>query len=188
MADALIRLGNAVADIEKQAQEIEQYKGILQKVSEIGNEAKKVNEHTSTLIDKQDELIGKNLKLIEDLKQNFEQQNKHFKNFEQITKNQISSFSHEFIEKSSILRDESLSAHIDLRHDIERVYKYQKKNEDLIQSVSETLNENFSNSSKEIEKIALGQNEKIKANKNLSILIVIILIFLCCLELITNFN
>ena len=92
MADALKRLGEAVSGIEKQAQEIEQYKGVLKKVSDIGSEAQKTNERASQLINNQDDLIARNMKFMEEFQQAIEQQNKNFEDFDKNTNKQISDF------------------------------------------------------------------------------------------------
>lgn len=194
MADALKRLGNAISDIEKQALEIEQYKDVLKHISDIKLEAQKTADQSTVLIERQSSVIADNLKFIEDCKGRFAEQHFLLEELKKKTGEQISNFSHEFIEKTSILRDESLNAHIDLRQDIERLNKSQKQLDNSMTETNELITKVITENSKELvnqlgklDDMVLEQSKKIKWGNYWNGLITLFLVTLLTLQLFPMF-
>lgn len=194
MADALKRLGNAISDIEKQALEIEQYKDVLKHISDIKLEAQKTADQSTVLIERQSSVIADNLKFIEDCKGRFAEQHFLLEELKKKTGEQISNFSHEFIEKTSILRDESLNAHIDLRQDIERLNKSQKQLDNSMTETNELITKVITENSKglvnqlgKLDDMVLEQSKKIKWGNYWNGLITLFLVTLLTLQLFPMF-
>jgi hypothetical protein len=194
LADALKRLGNAISDIEKQALEIEQYKDVLKHISDIKLEAQKTADQSTVLIERQSSVIADNLKFIEDCKGRFAEQHFLLEELKKKTGEQISNFSHEFIEKTSILRDESLNAHIDLRQDIERLNKSQKQLDNSMTETNELITKVITENSKELvnqlgklDDMVLEQSKKIKWGNYWNGLITLFLVTLLTLQLFPMF-
>jgi hypothetical protein len=194
LADALKRLGNAISDIEKQALEIEQYKDVLKHISDIKLEAQKTADQSTVLIERQSSVIADNLKFIEDCKGRFAEQHFLLEELKKKTGEQISNFSHEFIEKTSILRDESLNAHIDLRQDIERLNKSQKQLDNSMTETNELITKVITENSKglvnqlgKLDDMVLEQSKKIKWGNYWNGLITLFLVTLLTLQLFPMF-
>jgi len=194
LADALKRLGDAISDIEKQALEIEQYKDVLKHIADIKLEAQKTADQATVLIEGQSSVIADNLKFIEDCKGRFAEQQFLLEELKKKTGEQISNFSHEFIEKTSILRDESLNAHIDLRQDIERLNKSQKQLDNSMTTTNELITKVITENSKELvnqlgklDNMILEQSKKIKWGNYWNGLITLFLVTLLTLQLFPMF-
>jgi len=178
MSTALEKLDNIIVDLEKQSNEIEKSGNVLQKISNVESQIKKTTELTKEATEHLAGTLANYTDFIDTLDNKIESQNSILNNLKSETKKQISEFSHEFIEKVSVLRDESLNAHIDLRQDIERVNKANTLVNDSIKVVSEELCVYSAKNSKEqsehyqkLETLLVEQNEKLSLNNKVVLFI-----------------
>jgi len=171
MSVSLEKLENVISDLEEQTQEIEQYRDVIQRISNVELQIEKTTELSKESAENLSVTLKDYTDFISNLENKIESQNSLLKEMKSDVKNQISEFSHEFIEKVSVMRDESLNAHIDIRQDIERVNKAHKDINEAINQVSEKLSAYSDKNSKEqegrhqvLEALLLEQNKKLSLN------------------------
>ncbi len=171
MSVALDKLGNIISDLEEQAEEIGEFKNVIQRISGVEKEIEKTSEIAKQSTDKLSEILTDYTSFIGVLENKIESQHSVLKDIKSDLNNQINDFSHEFIEKVSVMRDESLSAHIDHRQDIEKVNK-------LISQISTQLSEHSVKNSKiqeelhhKVEIILLEQSKNLSINTKIVIFI-----------------
>ncbi len=168
MSAALEKLDNIIVDLERQTNEIEKSGNVLQKISNVEIQIKKTTELTKEATEHLSVTLANYTDFIDTLDNKIEFQNSILNNLKSDTKKQISEFSHQFIEKVSVLRDESLNAHIDLRQDIERVNKTNALINESVKQVAEELSVYKDQNSRaqednyqKLEQILLEQNRKL---------------------------
>ena len=190
MAVTLKRLESVISNLEDQTQEIEQYKNVIKRISDIELEVQKIIGLSNKSSLKLTELLSEHSELLNSFESKFNFQNSILKNIKHDTNKKIGDFSHEFIEKISVIRDESLNAHIDLRQDIERVNKDQKQIGDSIKQISEELSGHKIQNSQEqderfqkLEVVLFEQNKKISLSNKLGILVSAVTISLLSLSI-----
>jgi hypothetical protein len=178
MSTALEKLDNIIVDLEKQSNEIEKSGNVLQKISNVELQIKKTTELTKEATENLSGTLANYTGFIDTLDIKIKSQNSILNNLKSDTKKQISEFSHEFIEKVSVLRDESLNAHIDLRQDIERVNKSNAQLNESIKQISSELSSYIIKNSKEqktnhdkLKSLLAEQNKKIAINNKIVIYI-----------------
>lgn len=178
MSTALEKLDNIIVDLEKQSNEIEKSGNVLQKISNVELQIKKTTELTKEATENLSGTLANYTGFIDTLDIKIKSQNSILNNLKSDTKKQISEFSHEFIEKVSVLRDESLNAHIDLRQDIERVNKSNAQLNESIKQISSDLSSYIIKNSKEqktnhdkLKSLLAEQNKKIAINNKIVIYI-----------------
>jgi len=171
MSVSLEKLENVISDLEEQTQEIEQYRDVIKRISNVELQIEKTTELSKESAENLSVTLKNYTDFISNLESKIESQNSLLKEMKSDVKNKISEFSHEFIEKVSVMRDESLNAHIDIRQDIERVNKANKDINELINQVSEKLSTYSDKNSKEqeerhqvLESLLLEQNKKLSLN------------------------
>ena len=110
-----------------------------------------------------------------------ESQNLLLTAFKKEYEQKMSGFTHQFTEKVSTLRGESLNAHIDIRHDVENINKNINTLNKLIVNLREEfpifITEKFEKSDEQyrkIEKQQQDQSEKLSINTKIGIFIAII--------------
>lgn len=171
MSVSLEKLERVISDLEEQTQEIEQYRDVIQRISNVEIQIEKTTELSKESAENLSVTLKDYSDFISNLESKLESQDSLLKAMKNDMKNQISKFSHEFIEKISFMRDESLNAHIDIRQDIDRLNKANKEINESINQVSEKLSTYANKNSKEqeerhqiLETLLLEQNKKLSLN------------------------
>jgi oligoendopeptidase F len=178
MSVILEKLGTVIAGLEEQTHEISEYGNVLQRISNVESQIEKTTELTNKSTEQLSGILTDYTDFIHSFDSKVESQNSVLKAMKSDVNKQIAEFSHEFIEKISVMRNESLNAHTDLRHDIERVKKANTKVSESIKQFSEELLAYLASSSKteedrhqKLEIILLEQNKNLSRNNKTIIFI-----------------
>jgi len=178
MSVSLEKLDSVISDLEEQTQEIGQYRDVIQRISNVELQIEKTTELSKKSAENLSVTLEDYTDFISNLESKLESQDSLLKAMKKEMKNQISEFSHEFIEKVSFMRDESLNAHIDIRQDIDRLNKANKAINESINQVSEKLSAYSDKNSKEqeerhqiLETLLLEQNKKLSLNNKVVLFI-----------------
>jgi chromosome segregation ATPase len=178
MSVSLEKLDSVISDLEEQTQEIGQYRDVIQRISNVELQIEKTTELSKKSAENLSVTLEDYTDFISNLESKLESQDSLLKAMKNDMKNKISEFSHEFIEKVSVMRDEYLNAHIDIRQDIERVNKANKDINESINQVSEKISAYSDKNSKEqeerhqvLETLLLEQNKKLSINNKVILFI-----------------
>jgi len=190
MSVTLEKLGTVIANLEEQTHEIAEYGNVLRRISNVESQIEKTTELTKQSTNQLSGILTDYTDFIHSINKKVESQNSVLKTLKSDVNKQISEFSHEFIEKVSVMRDESLTAHIDLRQDIDRVNKANTEVSKSIKQFSEELSVYSTSNSKaeedrhqKLETILLEQNKNISRNNKIVIFIGTITTILLSLSL-----
>jgi chromosome segregation ATPase len=190
MSATLEKLENIISDLEEQTQEIEGYGNVLGRISNVEIQIEQITELSKKSVENLSTTLIGYTDFIESLESQIESQNSQLSSLKVDTKKQIIDFSHEFIEKTSVLRDESLSAHIDLRQDMERVDKASNQVNNSVKQLSKELSSYKTQNSKaqdliykRLENMLLEQNKKLSLNNKIVFFIATITSTLLALSL-----
>ena len=188
MAVELEKLGRVILDLEEQSRDIKQYKDVISRMSDVGLEIQKTANISKDSNDNLSKLLIQQGELLDESDKKFEFQNSVLAEIKNQIDEKITEFSHDFIEKISLVRDESLNAHIDIRQDIERNNKTQQQLDDSIKKLTEEFSAYKLNNSREqlkhyekLEVIFLEQAKKISLNNKIGLsltILTIIILFL----------
>ena len=195
MAVELEKLGKIILDLEEQSKDIKQYKDVINRMSDISLEIQKIAEISKRSNSELSKLLIQQGELIHESDKKFESQNSLLENIKNQIDKKITTFTHDFIEKISLVRDESLTAHIDLRQDIERVNKTQQMLVESMKNINEGLSAFKLNISKEqlkyyqnLEVILLQQSKSISFNKKVGLLLIILSVTILSVGLVFVIN
>ena len=195
MAVELEKLGKIILDLEEQSKDIKQYKDVINRMSDISLEIQKIAEISKRSNSELSKLLIQQGELIHESDKKFEFQNSVLENIKNQIDKKITTFTHDFIEKISLVRDESLTAHIDLRQDIERVNKTQQMLVESMKNMNEGLSAFKLNISKEqlkyyqnLEVILLQQSKSISFNKKVGLLLIILSVTILSVGLVFVIN